>query len=212
MSIKNRSTRIVIFAKAPIPGFCKTRLISALGAEGAALLAQRMLVRMVNVAQEAKLGVVELCVSPRPEDAVWQAMIESGVFGGSLEWSAQIDGDLGQRMSDAFDRGLSSNENVICVGTDCLDLQVEHLSAAAKALNSKHATIIPALDGGYVLLGLSEFDASLFQGIAWSTETVYQETLQRVASLSWSTAKFDALRDIDQPSDLDFLPHEFKLW
>jgi len=170
-----------------------------------------MLVRMVRIAQEANLGSVELCATPSPDDPHWSAVLASGALKGALSWSAQTEGDLGQRMAHAIQRGLANNEQVICIGTDCLELDVTQLRAAASALHTHRVAIIPALDGGYVLLGLREYDASLFEEIAWSTDAVYGETLRRVAALGWSIAQFPPLRDIDQPDDLAFLPIEFKL-
>ena len=202
----SRQTRIVIFAKAPIPGFCKTRLIAALGAEGAAALASKMLCRTVEIARQADLGPVELCVTPDPEHACLRALDVSS----EVVWSRQSEGDLGMRMATAVQRTLACGENVLCIGTDCLDLEVGHLKEAATALTYDPVVIAPALDGGYVLLGLRQFDASIFQGIAWSTDDVFQETMNRIVRLGWRMTQLEKLRDIDEPIDLAFLPVEFK--
>lgn len=201
-----RKTRIVIFAKAPIPGFCKTRLIPALGAEGAAALASKMLCRTVVIAREADLGPVELCVTPDPEHARLRALEVSS----EVVWSRQSEGDLGARMATAVQRTLARDENVLCIGTDCLELNVEHLHKAATALTHDPVVIAPASDGGYVLLGLNQFDASIFQDMSWSTDGVFQETMHRIVRLGWSVTQLETLRDIDEPSDLAFLPVEFK--
>jgi len=202
----HRPTRIVIFAKAPIPGFCKTRLIEELGAEGAAALAGKMLCRTVKVAKQADLGPVELCVAPDPEHACLRALdVEPGIL-----WSRQSEGDLGARMATAVQRTLACGENVLCIGTDCLELEVSHLQEAATALHHDSVVIAPALDGGYVLLGLNQFDASIFQDMAWSTDGVFRETMHRVERLGWRVTQLQTLRDIDEPSDLAYLPVEFK--
>lgn len=201
-----RPTRIVIFAKAPIPGFCKTRLIGALGEEGAAALAAKMLCRTVEVAMRADLGPVELCVAPEPEHAALRALdVPLEVM-----WSRQSEGDLGARMAAAVLRTLARDENVLCIGTDCLALEVTHLKEAAHALYQTPVVIAPAHDGGYVLLGLSQFDASIFQDMAWSTNVVFQETMHRIERLGWRVTLLETLRDIDEPTDLAFLPVEFK--
>jgi hypothetical protein len=202
----HRPTRIVIFAKAPIPGFCKTRLIGALGEEGAAALAAKMLCRTVEVAMRADLGPVELCVAPEPEHAALRALdvpLE-------VVWSRQSEGDLGARMAAAVLRTLARDENVLCIGTDCLALEVTHLKEAAHALHQTPVVIAPAHDGGYVLLGLSQFDTSIFQDMAWSTNVVFQETMHRIERLGWRVTLLETLRDIDEPTDLAFLPVEFK--
>jgi rSAM/selenodomain-associated transferase 1 len=201
-----RPTRIVIFAKAPIPGFCKTRLIDALGEEGAAALAAKMLCRTVEVAMRADLGPVELCVAPEPEHATLRALNVPP----KVVWSRQAEGDLGARMAAAVLRTLARDENVLCIGTDCLELEVKHLKDAVRALHQNPVVIAPAHDGGYVLLGLSQFDASIFQDMVWSTELVFKETIQRIERLGWRVTQLETLRDIDEPTDLAFLPFEFK--
>lgn len=202
----HRPTRIVIFAKAPIPGFCKTRLIGALSKEGAAALAAKMLCRTVEVAMRADLGPVELCVAPEPGHATLRALDVPP----EVVWSRQSEGDLGARMAAAVLRTLARDENVLCIGTDCLALEVKHLKEAAHALHQTPVVIAPAHDGGYVLLGLSQFDASIFQDMAWSTDVVFQETMQRLGRLGWRVTQLETLRDIDEPTDLAFLPVEFK--
>ena len=202
----HRPTRIVIFAKAPIPGFCKTRLIGALGEEGAAALAAKMLCRTVEVAMQADLGPIELYVAPEPEHATLRALDVPP----EVVWSRQAEGDLGARMADGVLRTLARDENVLCIGTDCLALEVKHLKEAAHALRQDPVVIAPAHDGGYVLLGLSQFDASIFQDMTWSTDQVFRETMHRIEYLGWHVTQLDTLRDIDEPEDLAFLPIEFK--
>jgi glycosyltransferase A (GT-A) superfamily protein (DUF2064 family) len=77
-------------------------------------------------------------------------------------------------------------------------------------LHQNPVVIAPAHDGGYVLLGLSQFDASIFQYMVWSTELVFKETIQRIERLGWRVTQLETLRDIDEPTDLAFLPFEFK--
>lgn len=202
----NRPTRIVIFAKAPIPGYAKTRLIAALGPEGAATLAKKMLLHTVAVARQAAVGPVELCVSPDPEHDCLRAL----AVGSDVIWSRQSEGDLGMRMATAVQRTLASGENILCIGTDCVELKASHLQKAAIALHQDSAVIAPALDGGYVLLGLSEFDPNIFKDMVWSTDSVFKETMARIARLNWRVTQLETLRDIDEPEDLHYLPFEFK--
>ena len=187
-----RPTRIVIFAKAPVPGRVKTRLIPALGAEGAAKLAAEMLEH--TVAQALASGLqVELCGEPDP--ATWYT-------GPSIHLTTQGEGGLGERLHRAAHRVLRS-ENILLIGADCPALNAPHLRAASEALERHDAVIHPAEDGGYVLLGLRRFDPSLFESIAWSTNTVATETLARIAALGWSIDIRETLADIDQPADLN---------
>lgn len=193
-------------AKAPIAGFAKTRLIPALGAEGAAHLAQRLFMQTLANITAADLGTVRLCVTPEPENPAWNTLRPSE----NVEWEAQSDGDLGQRLAAASKRALAAGESVILMGTDCPTLTAEVMCQAAKSLEHFNAVIIPATDGGYTLLGINEFHASLFEGISWSTNTVCSETLQRIRLLNWRVEVLAPLHDIDEPEDLRWLPDTWK--
>ncbi|MGV8899291.1 MAG: TIGR04282 family arsenosugar biosynthesis glycosyltransferase [Burkholderiaceae bacterium] len=202
-----QTVRIVIFAKAPLPGFAKTRLIPALGAQGAADLARRMLEHTLHKALAANLGHVELCVTPSATDPVWQAL----ALPESLQITSQGEGDLGERMARAAQRvlgcGKSGGESVLLIGTDCPQLSADHLRQAASALGQVDAALFPTFDGGYALLGLKRFHPSLFSNIAWSTDSVAFETLRRMEQLGWTVQSQSMLHDIDEPADLQWLPN-----
>lgn len=190
--------RVLVFTKAPVAGEVKTRLIPALGADGAARLAARMLERTLLEARRAAVGAVELCMSPAPGTPAW-----SGVtLPPDVETSEQGTGDLGERMARAARRALARNEAVLLIGTDCPELTAERLRRAAVELAHHDAVMYPAQDGGYPLLGLRRFDASLFDDIPWSTATVGALTRERLAALGWRTWVGEPLRDIDTPEDL----------
>ncbi|MFY3383994.1 TIGR04282 family arsenosugar biosynthesis glycosyltransferase [Paracidovorax sp. MALMAid1276] len=194
--------RIVIIAKAPIPGFCKTRLIPALGATGAAELAHRMLNVAVNAALASDVGPVELCVSPGLDEYDWSALD----LPGGLTWSGQGIGDLGARMARAAQRATSDGAPVVLMGTDCPSLDSGMLRRASAALLDHDASLIPAEDGGYTLLGLQRFDETLFEHMPWSTPGVAAETRRRIARLGWRLCELPPLHDIDEPQDLPRLP------
>jgi rSAM/selenodomain-associated transferase 1 len=185
-------TRIVVFAKAPVAGKVKTRLIPALGAEGAARLAREMLERTVEEALATGFAV-ELC--GEPDAAQWYSKRPG------LALTGQGEGDLGDRLARAAERVLG-DDNILLVGADCPDLDRKRLRSAAEALG-----IHPAHDGGYALLGLRRFDRSLFEGVAWSTPAVAEQTTARIEALGWSLHRGETLRDIDEPGDLTYLRH-----
>ena len=189
------STRILLFAKQPVAGRVKTRLIPALGAEGAATLARRMLCATLREAQASRL-CVELCGEP---DARSWGPVALGV-----ELSAQGEGDLGERLARAAERVLAAGEKVLLIGADCPALDCARFRAAAAALETYDAVIHPAEDGGYVLLGLGRFHPSLFENISWSSPLVAEQTIAAVAALGWTLSIADRLRDIDEPADLPF--------
>lgn len=116
--------------------------------------------------------------------------------------SFQGEGDLGERLKRAAARSLARFGSVLLIGTDCPVLDRTLLRRLASDLQSHDAVICPAEDGGYVALGLTKFDPSLFSGIAWSTSSVAQETIQRIEELGWSLAVGPTLSDIDTVEDL----------
>ena len=196
-------TTLIIFAKAPVAGQAKTRLMPALGAEGAAALAARLLQHTVTTALSAGFGAVELCVAP---DTTHPAFAELASQHPALHWAVQGEGDLGARMHRAFQRRLAGGQPVLLVGTDAPALDAEMLRAAAHALTEQDAVFVPALDGGYALIGLRRPEASLFDGMPWSTARVMPESRERAqrAGLCW--AELPAVPDIDEPADLQHVP------
>lgn len=202
MMIAMKKTRLIIFAKAPIPGFAKTRLIPALGEAGAAQLAQKLLFNTVENGLAANFDITELCATPSPEHSIWKEL----AIANHITWTAQGDGDLGERLARASKRAIDRGESVLLIGTDCPQLTPIILQQAAAALLKTKAVIIPATDGGYTLLGLTEFHPSIFEGIAWSTESVFINTVQRLQKLQWQVTVMEHLHDIDEPSDLCMLP------
>ncbi|MES2295491.1 MAG: TIGR04282 family arsenosugar biosynthesis glycosyltransferase [Pseudomonadota bacterium] len=202
-----RSLRIIIMAKAPQAGKAKTRLISALGAQGAAELAGHMLAHTARQALAAAVGAVELCVSPAPGDLAWRSL--EPMLGGTLAWSDQGEGDLGMRMARAARRGCAGGDAVMLIGTDCPALDATALRRAAAALLETDATLVPTFDGGYALLGMKRFHPSLFEDIAWSTDSVAFDTQCRLSALGWSVRTHPVVHDIDEPADLCHLP---SLW
>ncbi|WP_201606474.1 TIGR04282 family arsenosugar biosynthesis glycosyltransferase [Psychrobacter immobilis] len=200
-SAKQQDTCILLFAKYPAPNKAKTRLQPALGIDGAARMARQLLLHSIEQAIDTGFSV-ELCVSPAPTDPCWQALD----LPNSLRWSTQADGDLGLRMLIASQRALGRFDKVVLIGTDCPSLTTACIQTAVQQLNQNDAVMIPATDGGYVLLGFRQVNDSMFSDIVWSTTSVAAVTKQRIAALVWTLALFDPLHDIDEPKDLVHLP------
>ncbi|MCT0224915.1 TIGR04282 family arsenosugar biosynthesis glycosyltransferase [Synechococcus sp. CS-1328] len=197
----SETCRTILFAKAPVPGQVKTRLIPALGPRGAATLAAAMLERAAAMAIEAALGPVELCVAPSRQLPLWQELN----LPPNLAWSEQGEGDLGARMARAARRALERGEPVLLIGMDCPALGSSELRTAAHHLRDHDATLLPSHDGGYVLLGLRRFEISLFEAMPWSTPVVLEQTRRRLAAAGWVWQEQPQLVDIDTPADLSRL-------
>lgn len=199
-------TVIQVFAKAPEPGLSKTRLIPAIGAAGAARLARRMLEHALDAALSSGLGPVELWASPAFDQAAWRGFhLPAGV-----QVHPQSEGDLGVRMARAAAPRLKAGDGrVLLMGSDCPALTPPRLHEAAAALDCHEAALLPALDGGYALLGLRRFHADIFQRMPWSTPAVADLTLARMQAMQWLVWVGEPLPDIDMPADLVHLPPHF---
>jgi rSAM/selenodomain-associated transferase 1 len=199
-------TRLLIFAKAPQPGAVKTRLIPALGVDGAAALARAMLDHTLQQALAAGLDAVELCMSPAPGDPAWHGV----PLPAAVACTAQGDGDLGERMDRAIQRALAPHTGpVLLIGTDCPALDSSHLREAARQLAEHDAVLLPVADGGYVLIGLRAPCPAIFSDMAWSTSAVAADTLQRLSALGLRVWQGPVLHDIDEAADLVHLPDGF---
>lgn len=193
---------VIVFAKAPQAGYAKTRLISALGAQGAALLAERLMRAALGHALEAAVGPVELCVTPDRTHPAFIAAARSG----PVTLSDQGDGDLGERMSNAFDRVLRAHERALLIGTDSPQLDAPYLRAAATALTEADAVFGPAADGGYTLVGLRSPAPGLFAEMRWSHGQVMVDTRQRLRASGLRHVELPVLHDVDEPADLAHVP------
>jgi len=196
------NTRIIVFARAPEPGAAKTRLIPLLGAVRAAALQRVLIERALVTACEAGLGPVELWCSPSAQHPLLVRCAERH----GVAVVSQCDGDLGARMLHAAVTSLAANTRVIIIGTDCPALTAADLQCAAEALDQGHdAVLVPAEDGGYVLIGLKWWNARLFADIAWGTDRVMAATRERLASIGWRWLELPTSWDVDRPADYERL-------
>lgn len=189
---------ITILAKAPIPGYTKTRLIPVLGKVGAANLQQQMLEDMVKQAVESEVGNVEIfCAPDQKHDCFIQLKHDYQIV-----LRTQYGKDIGERMSNAFKDELPKYDAVILTGTDCPQLDSKQLQKVAESLQEAEVVIIPALDGGYVLIAMSNFYPELLSNISWGTDQVMQQTKKCLSKLNIKYTLLAPLRDIDREKDL----------
>jgi rSAM/selenodomain-associated transferase 1 len=199
---ESSTTALIIFAKAPVAGLAKTRLIPALGAQGAAALALRLLEHMVAMGLAAEFDHLELCTTPDIHHGAFQRLAARH----ALALTTQKGSDLGERMDHALTRALGTHSRVLLAGTDAPSLDTAVLREAAAALNNFEAVFVPALDGGYVLVGLTRAASSLFNDMQWSTPQVMQATRARAAAAKLRWTELAPVADIDEPADLVHLP------
>jgi rSAM/selenodomain-associated transferase 1 len=193
----SKSRSLIIFARLPTPGQVKTRLITALGADGAARLQHAMTLHTLDVADKLYdvNVVVRFCGGSLAQ--------MHRLYGSHRNLLEQGDGDLGARLTRAIDEGFGSRGGcVVVIGSDCPDLTADLLSRAFESLDSADLVIGPAHDGGYYLLGLSSRCPALFENIPWGSERVLATTLAMAFEIGLSTATLPTLCDIDRPEDL----------
>jgi uncharacterized protein len=199
----NDQVSIAILAKAPIPGFAKTRLIPAIGAHAAAILQERLTERAVATALAANVGPVTLWCSPDATHTTFLKLVARL----RITLRPQPEGDLGSRMLAAT---VASAGPVLVLGTDCPALTEVHLRSAANAFrDGTDVILIPADDGGYVLIGTRSAQPALFAGIAWGTQAVLAETRARVIAHRLVLTERPPLWDVDTESDLARLEREY---
>jgi rSAM/selenodomain-associated transferase 1 len=192
---------IVILAKAPIPGFAKTRLIPAIGAHAAAVLQERLTERTVATALAAGIGPVTLCCDP---DATHDTFLKM-VTRMKITLRPQPPGDLGTRMLAAV---ATSTGPVLVIGTDCPALTEAHLRSAAMALrDGNDVVLIPAERGGYVLLGMRKAQPTLFSNIGWGGSSVLADTRARIVEQRLMLIERPPLWDVE--IDLARLERDF---
>ncbi len=190
-----------IFARWPEPGEAKTRLIPAFGADGAAAIYTKLLAHTVAVAKDSELDFTVRTTGAAPE-RFRQA------FGDDVTFTDQGDGDLSAKLSRV-------PAPAIVIGSDCPGLTPALLRAARDTLartdGGQEAMVIgPARDGGYYLLGFTEDAGFAFADMAWSTDTVFAETVRRFVARGIRPAILPELSDVDTADDLADWP-EFRV-
>lgn len=191
---------LLLFSRYPEPGKVKTRLIPALGPDGAACLHRRLTVHTLETARTfAAFRPTEVMVYFDGPSA--QGMQE--LFGNEFSYRPQAPGDLGQRLDAAMADSLGQGRRrVVLIGSDCPGITGKILSGAFSALNDHDLVLGPAADGGYYLIGVTALYPELFYQMPWGTSRVLAQTLTRAAGLGLRTALLETLTDIDRPEDL----------
>ncbi len=195
------STNLIIFAKRPIPGKVKTRLIPYITPTEAAELYKAFVTDIICNAHKLECDQVTIAYTPSNAEAAFHS-----ICGQSVNYLPQKGHDLGERMQNAF---LDSFENgpkrTVIIGTDSPTLPLTYIRKAFDALKEVPVTIGPTFDGGYYLIGLSEQDDAVFEGVDWSTSRVFSQTLARIQAINKQLYVLPPWYDVDTPDNLEFL-------
>ncbi len=185
---------LVQFTRYPAAGECKSRLIPAVGAEGAAAIHRHLTEHIFDCLTKTDCRVT-LAYTGEEASAFKQWLGTGAVF------TAQTRGDLSQRLMAFVD-----DAPIIFFGSDTPDLSARHVSAAIAGLMTHRLVIGPALDGGYYLIGMREPLPQLFGDMPWSTDQVMPETLRRAQQMGIEPLLLEPLSDCDVPEDLQQWP------
>ncbi len=199
----DRNRTLIIFTRYPTPGKVKTRLIPAVGAEGAALLHRQMTVQVIDRSRALQSDLpVKIAVHFDGDN--YQQM--SDWLGTDLGYQSQGEGDVGARMARSFSTSCQRNSSVVLIGTDCPEITIDILAHAFELLQSGRDLVLGgAVDGGYYLIGMRDYHPKLFVDIDWSTDRVLQQTVAIANRLNLSIGYLPTLTDIDRPEDLSIL-------
>ena len=191
---------VQLFAKHPREGEVKTRLQASIGASAATRVYLHCLEHCLHLIDHADSA--ELWLNRESDHPLLRGR----------DYRLQQGTNLGDKMHHALQHGLQQQVRVILFGSDCIDLQPRHLALVEECLDQHPLVLIPALDGGYVLIGVrDQAPHRLFEDIDWSTQRVLQQTVERARQCGISVCVLNPLRDIDHLSDLQHYPALTKL-
>lgn len=201
----NSKVAFALFAKTPQLGQVKTRLATSVG-EKLALEFHLAFVAdsLENVSKLSALVDCYLYLTKPWDFAVAEFPSQIELF--TLKY--QSSGDLGNRLKIAFSELFSNYNSAIIIGTDSPNIPNLYLEEAISALSKYDSVIGPTTDGGYYLIGLKKEIknfSKIFANINWSTETVFQETIERIQNQGLSLCSLPTWYDVDTVKDLDLL-------
>ncbi|PSB01764.1 TIGR04282 family arsenosugar biosynthesis glycosyltransferase [Merismopedia glauca] len=194
---------LIIFTRYPESGQTKTRLIPALGADGAAKLQRLMTKYAILQAQQLQSNYP---VNIEVHYSGGNSQLMSDWLGKNLIYKPQVKGDIGVKMSMALATAFSQGyKSVVIIGTDCPSLDRSIIKQAFDLLEGTDVVLGSAADGGYYLIGLNKLIPELFRSVEWSTSKVFNRTVEIASQLHLKISYLPTLFDIDRPEDLEFL-------
>lgn len=192
---------LIVFAKAPVPGRVKTRLVPPLTAEEAARVYRASLADVVAKAEEVEAAIV-LSYDPASSAAQYFAS-EFPAFPRMEQKGA----DLGERLRQAADDAFASGSERLCIiGGDSPTLPVDYLRQSFAELETADVVFGPTEDGGYYLVGIRSTAwpaaAAVFDDIPWSSPLVLQASLEASGAAGLAVRLAPSWYDVDRPEDL----------
>ena len=193
---------LLIFAKNPVLTKVKTRLAATIGDEKALFTYENLLQKTSEIIEGIDVHKSLYYSDYIEVEDVWENNVS--------DKNIQVGKTLGEKMENAFKKGFSQGfSEIVIIGTDLWDINVNDINQAFKALERNAGVIGPATDGGYYLLGLSEWIPEVFEDKKWGTSSVLNDTMQSFKNKK--VLKLDYKNDIDNYKDLCTFPELLKL-
>jgi uncharacterized protein len=203
-NIKYPDCAILVFSKAPVVGQVNTRLVPYITAEQAASLHEELTHDRLRMCTSTGLFDVQLWCSPDTDHPFFSDCRQR--YGVRLH--TQTGNDFGERMSAALQKMLGRYKKVIIIGTDAPALEIDTIEAVVNELEHRDIVLVPAEDGGYVLLAASKHHQDLLVDVPWGTESVLANTVRNIGRLGLSYSLLGECWDVDRPEDLE----RYKNW
>lgn len=189
---------LFVFAKVPVAGAAKTRLLSEYTAVQAAEIASVLIQETLTLAAANWDGPIYLAATPTTTHPLFAALAARH----AVALRAQRGADLGARMYDALEYGIARYGAAAVMGCDVPHCPGPTLHDACGRLARGRAVLGPSADGGYYLIGLGTPCAELFTDITWGGSDVCATTMARARTRGIEFDMLPPLRDIDTPEDL----------
>lgn len=191
---------LMIFLKPFVYGKVKTRLAKSIGNQAAMEVYRKLVEHTLSEAHKLPENVnILLCYSERPD--------AKNLLPGNEKFIVQKGATLGNRMAFAMDWAEKEGfQKKIIIGSDCAEITSEIINEAYTQLEQKDVVLGPAKDGGYYLIGLKKPFIAIFCGINWSTDTVYEATVQKIKDNKLNLGELEILSDVDNLGDLQTAP------
>ncbi len=196
-----RPIPLYLFAKAPVAGQVKTRMHPFLSPERSAQLALMMLTQTVKKVCRHWPGQTILTVTPHSDHVEFKKLHRKYSF----DFEIQVEGNLGERMLHVLDKGIALSGAAVVMGCDVPYFESALLKEVHGALRADLNVVGPAEDGGFYLLGLTECQQALFQGVKWGEGNVLPSVKHSAALADIQFVECRMLRDIDTWADLRWL-------
>lgn len=184
---------LIVFVKNVILGKAKTRLAASIGKYEAFKVYKR-LVEITEIETSKLVGTdIHIYFSDKVIQSKWP---------GEKKF-VQMGSDLGERMKSAFENGFNEGyTKIVGIGSDLPNITAEIIEKGLSELDQSDTVFGPAEDGGYYLLGMKKMHTEIFDGKAWSTEGLLDQTIKALESADISYKKIKTLNDVDNIEDL----------